>query len=58
MGANNEELIFAEIRKKLELSDDQLLVELGQSLGKGATFTIQLPVANPSAASVTRASQR
>jgi hypothetical protein len=39
MGANNEELIFAEIRKKLELSDDQLLVELGQSLGKGATFT-------------------
>jgi PAS domain S-box-containing protein len=50
----------------LGLSISRMLVKLHEGTikahsdgrGKGATFTIQLPVANPSAASVTRASQR
>lgn len=42
MSARDNEAIIAEVRRKLELSDDELLAELGQSLGKGATFTDRL----------------
>ena len=39
MSASDNEATIAEVRRKLGLSDDELLAELGQALGKGATFT-------------------
>jgi hypothetical protein len=39
MSASDDEIVIAEIRSKLLLPDDELLAELGRSLGKGATFT-------------------
>lgn len=39
MSTDDAKTIHEEIRAKLLLSDDQLLIEVGQSLGKGATFT-------------------
>ena len=39
MSASDDEIVIAEIRGKLLLSDDELMAELGRSLGKGATFT-------------------
>jgi hypothetical protein len=39
MSPGNSHVMEEEIRAKLLLSDDQLLVEVGKSLGKGATFT-------------------
>lgn len=35
----NSQMIQDQIRAKLLLSEDELLTEVGQSLGKGATFT-------------------
>ena len=39
MNSGNGHMMENEIRAKLLLSDDDLLAEVGQSLGKGATFT-------------------
>src|SRR5260370_36475515 len=39
MNSDDAAATHDEIRAKLLLSDDDLLAEVGQSLGKGATFT-------------------
>lgn len=39
MPSDDAASVHAEIKAKLLLSDDDLLAEVGQSLGKGATFT-------------------
>jgi hypothetical protein len=39
MSFSDSEATLAEVRRKLRLSNDELMAELGQSLGKGATFT-------------------
>jgi hypothetical protein len=39
MSSNDDEVLASEIRRKLALPEDRLLAELGESLGKGATFT-------------------
>jgi hypothetical protein len=39
MNSDDAAAMHDEIRAKLLLSDDDLLAEVGQSLGKGATFT-------------------
>jgi hypothetical protein len=39
MNSDDARAMHDDIKAKLLLSDDDLLAEVGQSLGKGATFT-------------------